>query len=127
MPGTPASVAYCWSICQTTFSDMASPCTLSPRFTGWNTRPSAKPNAEVQASIATFTHVGIGTVRTRRCFPTSNAPVCERERRHLGSSPPEVSFKDQAATQWCDNATSLTGIDWQYRKVPQKEFEALRP
>jgi hypothetical protein len=38
------------SICQTTFSDMASPCTLSPRFTGRNTRPSAKLAAEVQAS-----------------------------------------------------------------------------
>src|SRR5579859_4135909 len=64
------AIAYCWSICQTTFSDMASPCTLSPRFTGRNTWPSPKPAAEVQASIATFTQVGIGTVRTRLCLPT---------------------------------------------------------
>jgi hypothetical protein len=70
MPGTPALVAYCCSICQTTFSDMVSPCTLSPRFTGRNTLPSTKPAAEVQAWIATFTQVGIGTVRTRACLPT---------------------------------------------------------
>lgn len=44
-----------------------------------------------------------------------------------GQESPEVGFKDQAATQWCENATTLTGISWQYRKVPQKEFEALRP
>src|SRR6266436_5135385 len=42
----------------------------SPRFTGRNTWPSAKPAAEVQASIATFTQVGIGMVRMRLCLPT---------------------------------------------------------
>src|ERR1035438_4129982 len=31
--------------------------------------PSQTPAADVQASIATFTHVGIGIVRTRPCFP----------------------------------------------------------
>jgi len=44
-----------------------------------------------------------------------------------GQESPEVSFKDQAATQWCENATALTGIVWRYRKVPQKDFESLRP
>ena len=48
-----------WSICQTTFSDVASPFALSPRFTGRNTQPSDKPAADTQASIATFTQVGI--------------------------------------------------------------------
>ena len=40
------------------------------RFTGRNTYPSATPAAEVHASVATFTQVGIGIVRTRPCFPT---------------------------------------------------------
>ena len=36
---------------------LCSPCSWSPRFTGRNTWPSDKAAAEVQASIATFTHV----------------------------------------------------------------------
>jgi type VI protein secretion system component VasF len=40
---------------------------------------------------------------------------------------PEVPFKDRAATEWCENATSLTGVAWRYRKVPQGAFDALRP
>jgi hypothetical protein len=34
--------------------------------------PSVMPAALVQASIATFTQVGIGKVRTRPCFPTKS-------------------------------------------------------
>jgi hypothetical protein len=63
MPGTPASDAYRRRSCP-------SPCALSHRFTGRSTQPSAKPDAEVQASIATFTQVGIGTVRVQLCLPT---------------------------------------------------------
>ncbi|MGA2146487.1 MAG: DEAD/DEAH box helicase family protein [Bryobacteraceae bacterium] len=44
-----------------------------------------------------------------------------------GQESPEVVFKDRAAMQWCENATSLTGTGWRYRKVPQSEFETLRP
>jgi type III restriction enzyme len=44
-----------------------------------------------------------------------------------GQESPEVPFKDRAATEWCENATSLTGVAWRYRKVPQGAFEALRP
>jgi type III restriction enzyme len=44
-----------------------------------------------------------------------------------GQESAEVGFKDRAATQWCENATTLTGTAWQYRKIPQKEFEGLRP
>jgi len=43
---------------------------LSPRLTGRNTQPSVNPAATVQASMATFTHAGIATVRTWPCFPT---------------------------------------------------------
>ena len=39
----------------------------------------------------------------------------------------EVKRKDEAAQFWCDNATMLTGTQWRYLKVPQKEFEALHP
>ena len=44
-----------------------------------------------------------------------------------GQESPEVVFKDRAATQWCENATALTGTKWRYHKVPESEFEALRP
>jgi hypothetical protein len=32
-----------------------------------------------------------------------------------------------AATLWSENATQLTGTEWRYVKVPQKEFETLQP
>ena len=39
----------------------------------------------------------------------------------------EVAHKDRAARLWCENATLLTGTEWRYKKIPQKEFEKLRP
>ena len=39
----------------------------------------------------------------------------------------EVRLKDNAAINWCETATKLTGRAWQYLKVPQKEFEQLHP
>ncbi len=39
----------------------------------------------------------------------------------------EVRLKDNAAINWCNTATQLTGKTWQYIKVPQKEFEQLHP
>ena len=39
----------------------------------------------------------------------------------------DVAHKDRAAILWCENATLLTRIEWQYLKVPQKEFEKLHP
>ena len=39
----------------------------------------------------------------------------------------DVSHKDRAARLWCENATRLTGVEWRYLKVPQKEFESLQP
>lgn len=39
----------------------------------------------------------------------------------------DVVRKDVAAARWCENATKLTGEDWKYVKVPQKEFGALQP
>lgn len=39
----------------------------------------------------------------------------------------DVQRKDEAARNWCDNATALTKTTWKYLKVPQKEFEKLQP
>lgn len=39
----------------------------------------------------------------------------------------DVKHKDRAATLWCENATLLTGVEWRYKKVLQKEFESLQP
>lgn len=36
-------------------------------------------------------------------------------------SPPSCS----AAHLWCENATLLTGTEWLYKKVMQKEFDKL--
>jgi type III restriction enzyme len=44
-----------------------------------------------------------------------------------GAEDVDVSHKDAAATQWCENATALTKSPWRYVKVPQKGFEALQP
>lgn len=39
----------------------------------------------------------------------------------------DVQHKDRAARLWCDHATELTGAAWEYAKVPQADFDALRP
>jgi len=39
----------------------------------------------------------------------------------------DVKHKDRAAQLWCENAAILTGTEWVYRKVLQKEFEKLQP
>jgi type III restriction enzyme len=44
-----------------------------------------------------------------------------------GAEDIEVSYKDSAAMQWCDNATKLSGAQWEYLKVGQKVFERLQP
>jgi type III restriction enzyme len=44
-----------------------------------------------------------------------------------GAETEEVSFKDRAASTWCENASSLTGIPWRYLKVKQTEFKKLQP
>jgi type III restriction enzyme len=44
-----------------------------------------------------------------------------------GAEYEEVAHKDAAAANWCANATQLTGVEWQYLKIPQKGFEMLQP
>src|SRR2546427_4085083 len=44
-----------------------------------------------------------------------------------GREDPDVPRKDRAATLWCEHATDLTGVKWQYLKVPQQQFKRLEP
>jgi hypothetical protein len=44
-----------------------------------------------------------------------------------GMESAEVSQKDSAAANWCENASNLTNVAWKYIKVPQKGFEVLQP
>jgi len=39
----------------------------------------------------------------------------------------EVKLKDNAAINWCNTATELTTVKWNYLKVLQKDFEQLHP
>ncbi len=39
----------------------------------------------------------------------------------------DVARKDARAEQWCADVTALAGAEWRYRKVPQKEFERIKP
>lgn len=39
----------------------------------------------------------------------------------------DVQHKNQRAEKWCNDATELTGIDWQFLMIPQKQFEKLSP
>lgn len=43
-----------------------------------------------------------------------------------GQEDVNVAHKDRAARLWCENATVLTGVDWEYLKVPQTEFKQLQ-
>lgn len=70
--------------------------------------------------------------RLRRCGrePTVFAVTAEGTHYLLetkGLEDPNVVHKDRAAQIWCENATMLTGTQWEYLKVPQKDFEALDP
>jgi type III restriction enzyme len=39
----------------------------------------------------------------------------------------DVQHKDRAAKIWCEYASSLTGISWNYLKIPQQAFLKLEP
>ena len=39
----------------------------------------------------------------------------------------DVAYKDRAASIWCENASLLADVPWAYIKVPQDDFERLRP
>jgi type III restriction enzyme len=65
-----------------------------------------------------------------RYYEPDFVAVTPEEQRYLietkGREDVDVANKDRAATLWCENATRLTGQQWQYIKVPQKEYEQLQ-
>lgn len=44
-----------------------------------------------------------------------------------GQETADVRFKDPAAERSCSDAGELTSTPWRYLKIPQKDFEVLRP
>ncbi|MGD0175840.1 MAG: DEAD/DEAH box helicase family protein [Candidatus Bathyarchaeia archaeon] len=42
-----------------------------------------------------------------------------------GREDPDVPHKDRAAKLWCEYATDLVNIHWQYLKIPQQDFRRL--
>lgn len=39
----------------------------------------------------------------------------------------EVAMKDTAAQNWCGDSHNIEGVQWNYIKVLQKDFEGLGP
>lgn len=39
----------------------------------------------------------------------------------------DVARKSERAEQWCEDVTRLTGNEWRYLKVPQKDFARFKP
>ena len=66
-----------------------------------------------------------------RCYEPDFVAVASNGVHYLietkGREDVDVANKDRAAILWCENATRLTGTQWQYVKVPQGEFEKLQP
>src|SRR6266480_4859461 len=44
-----------------------------------------------------------------------------------GREDPDVPRKDKAAVLWCQYASDLTNVKWQYLKIPYKDFTRLQP
>lgn len=44
-----------------------------------------------------------------------------------GREDADVARKDARAEQWCADVTQLTGVNWRYLKIPDKEFKKLKP
>jgi type III restriction enzyme len=44
-----------------------------------------------------------------------------------GREDADVARKDERAQKWCADVTALTGVQWRYLKVPDKEFKKLKP
>ncbi len=66
----------------------------------------------------------------RHYFPDFVVKISENEFwlvETKGREDVEVALKDQAAQNWCENATKLTKVNWQYIKAKQNEFEKLHP
>lgn len=77
-----------------------------------------------------FTIPYTDTVGNLRYYYPDYVVVDENGTHHLvetkGRQDENVFNKDRSATAWADSATYLTGIQWNYVKVLQKEFEGLQ-
>jgi type III restriction enzyme len=60
-------------------------------------------------------------------FVAITADGCHHLIETKGLEDTNVANKDRAAQLWCENVTHLTNVSWDYLKVPQKEYEQLRP
>lgn len=78
-----------------------------------------------------FTIPYTDSVANLRYYEPDFVAITEDGIHHLletkGREDVDVAFKDRAAALWCENATLLTGVAWEYLKIPQKEFEKLHP
>lgn len=39
----------------------------------------------------------------------------------------DVQYKNERAEKWCQDASDLTGVNWHFLMIPQKQFEKLSP
>ena len=66
-----------------------------------------------------------------RYYEPDFATVLENGGHYLvetkGQETVDVAHKDRAARLWVENATLLTGVEWEYLKVQQTEFNKLQP
>jgi type III restriction enzyme len=71
------------------------------------------------------------TVANLRYYEPDFVAILDGGDRYLietkGREDPDVPHKDRAAKLWCEYASDLIGVRWQYLKVRQKEFERLQP
>jgi len=71
------------------------------------------------------------SVANLRYYEPDFVAVLDDGERYLietkGREDPDVPHKDRAAKLWCEYASDLTGIRWQYLKIPQRDFMRLEP
>lgn len=78
-----------------------------------------------------FTIEYVDAASNLRYYEPDFAVVLTDERHFLvetkGAETLEVQHKDRAALRWCEHATQLTGVEWDYLKVPQSDYNQLQP
>ncbi|HSV49153.1 MAG TPA: hypothetical protein VLH35_02470 [Candidatus Acidoferrales bacterium] len=71
------------------------------------------------------------SVANLRYYEPDFVVILENDDHYLvetkGREDQDVQHKDRAAKLWCEYATNLTKVNWQYLKIPQKEFDKLEP
>jgi type III restriction enzyme len=44
-----------------------------------------------------------------------------------GREDPDVAFKNARAEKWCEDVTALTGEQWNFQIIKQKDFQLIKP